>query len=139
MTSYAKSSGSEFPFVTIPDFEFRGANARISGDAPFIYYMPYITEGTRVSWETYAAANRATYSEALDSEQASKTTQDESYGLKTPEIDGMGRETLDFMEAISAGVIPSPFNTSEIWSSAMDNKDVSGLQLDASSIFMVTF
>jgi hypothetical protein len=138
MTSYAKSSGSEFPFVTIPDFEFRGANARISGDAPFIFYMPYITEGTRVSWETYAAANRATYSEALDSEQASKTTQDESYGLKTPEIDGMGRETLDFMEAINAGLIPSPFNTSEIWSSAMDYKNVSALQLDATSIFEVT-
>jgi len=117
MTSYAKSSGSEFPFVTVPDFEFRGANARISGDAAFIFYMPYITEVMRVPWEAYAAANRAFYSVALDSEQASKAAQDASFGLTTPEIDGMGRETLDFMEAIEAGVIPSPFNTSEIWPS----------------------
>ena len=125
ITSYAKASGSEFPFVTVPDFEFRGANARISGDAAFIFYMPYITEGMRAPWEAYAAANRATYSVALDSELASKATQDASYGLTTPEIDGMGRETLDFMEAIQAGVFPAPFNTSEIWSFNVDVQNVS--------------
>ena len=80
MTSYAKSSGSEFPFVTVPDFEFRGANARISGDSALIIYMPYITEDMKLSWEAYAAANRAYYSIALDSEQASNTAQDESFG-----------------------------------------------------------
>ena len=48
MTSYARSSGSEFPFVTVPDFEFRGANARISGDSVSIFYMPYITEVRRI-------------------------------------------------------------------------------------------
>ena len=125
ITSYAKSSGSEFPFVTIPDFEFRGANARISGDSVFIFYMPYITEEMKVPWETYAAANRATYSVALNSEEESKATQDAFFGLKTPEIDGMAQENVEFMEAANAGLIPGFANTSEIWFLGTDGKPVS--------------
>jgi hypothetical protein len=125
MTSYARSSGSEFPFVTVPDFEFRGASARVSGDSVFIFYMPYITEDMKVPWETYAAANRATYSLALDSEQESKTSQDAFFGLMTPEIDGMALENIKFMEAANAGAIPGFANTSEIWFLGTDGKPVS--------------
>ena len=132
MTSYAMSSGSEFPFVTVPDFEFRGANARISGDSPLIMYMPYITEGMKVPWEAYAATNRVYYGTALDSEQDSKAAQDESFGLKPPEIDGSAREFLDLMEALQANG-GSEVYTSKIWYSGMGGKLVSWLVVPAES------
>jgi len=44
MTSYALDTESIFPFVTLPDFEFKGANARITGGTTMIYYMPQVKE-----------------------------------------------------------------------------------------------
>jgi hypothetical protein len=122
MTSYAKSSGSEFPFVTVPDFEFRGANARISGDTVFTFYMPYITEDMKVPWEAYAAANLANYSQALDSEQASKVAQDLSFGLTTPEINYTPPE---YAKEMGSEHVDVAFNTSVIWYTGIDGKEVS--------------
>jgi len=52
ITSHAVGTGSIFPFVTLPDFEFKGANARITGDTTSIVYMAYVDEEERVQWET---------------------------------------------------------------------------------------
>jgi len=125
-TSYAKSSGSEFPFVTVPDFEFRGANARISGDSVFIIYTPYITEALKLSWENYSVANRAHDRIALDSEQESKTAQDASFGLTAPKIDGLAGEYLKMLVTLNG---TSLFDTSKIWTSVFDGKHVSDLSL----------
>jgi len=122
MTSYAKSSGREFPFVTVPDFEFRGANARISGDSVFTFYMPYITEDMKSSWEAYAAANRANYTTALDSEQASKTAQDISFGLTTPELNYTPPE---YAKQVGSELGDVAFDTSKIWYGGIDGKEVS--------------
>ena len=124
MTSYAKSSGSEFPFVTVPDFEFRGANARISGDSVFTFYMPYITEDMKSSWEAYAAANRANFTIAFDSEQASKTAQDASFGLTTPELNYTIPEYPKLVGAEQADD-DDAFDTSKIWYGGIDGKEVS--------------
>ena len=125
-TSYAKSSGTEFPFVTVPDFEFRGANARISGDSIFILYTPYITEALKLPWENYTAANRAHDRIALDSEQASKAAQDASFGLTPPKIDGLAGEYLKMLVTLNGTSI---FDTSKIWTSVFDGKHVSDLSL----------
>ena len=124
ITSHAKSSGSEFPFVTVPDFEFRGANARISGDAVAILYMPYITEEMIVPWEKYAAANKGYKNTALDSEQKSNVEQDKLFGLKPPKIDGLAGEYLQFLASLNGTYI---IDTSKLWTSVMNGKEhVSG-------------
>jgi len=61
ITSYALATGSKFPFVTLPDFELKGANARITGDTLMIYYFPYVKDALKGRWETYAATNREQY------------------------------------------------------------------------------
>ena len=122
MTSYAKSSGSEFPFVTVPDFEFRGANARISGDSVFTFYMPYITEDMKLPWEAYAAANRANFTIALDSEQASKSVQDTSFGLTTPELN---YTIPEYPKLVGSEHMDIAFDTSKIWYTGIDGKEVS--------------
>jgi len=120
MTSHALSSGSEFPFVTFPDFEFRGANARISGDAVAIFYMPYITEDMIAPWEKYAAANQGYKDTALDSEQKSNVEQDKLFGLTPPKINGLAGEYLEFLEALNGTSI---IETSKLWTSVMDGKE----------------
>ena len=122
MTSYAKSSGSEFPFVTVPDFEFRGANARISGDSVFTFYMPYITEDMKLPWEAYAAANRANFTIAFDSEQASKIAQDASFGLTTPELN---YTIPEYPKLVGSEHMDIAFDTSKIWYTGIDGKEVS--------------
>ena len=126
MTSYAKSSGSEFPFVTVPDFEFRGANARISGDSIFIIYTPYITEALKLSWENYTAANRVHAGIALDSEEKSKIAQDQLFGLTPPKIDGLAGEYLKLLDTLNGTKL---FDTTKIWTSVLEGTHVSGLPL----------
>ena len=126
MTSYAKSSGSEFPFVTVPDFEFRGANARISGDSIFIIYTPYITEALKLSWENYTAANRVHDGIALDSEEKSKIAQDQLFGLTPPKIDGLAGEYLKLLDTLNGTKL---FDTTKIWTSVLEGTHVSGLPL----------
>ena len=126
ITSHAESSGSEFPFVTVPNFEVHSANARISGDAVAIFYMPYITEDLKVPWETYATANRAFIKIALDSEEARKVAQDQLFGLKPPQIDGLAGEYLELLESLNG---TSLVDTSKIWTLAMDGKHVSCLSV----------
>ena len=126
MTSYAKSSGSEFPFVTVPDFEFRGANARISGDSIFIIYTPYITEALKLSWEKYTAANRVHDGIALDSEEKSKIAQDQLFGLTPPKIDGLAGEYLKLLDTLNGTKL---FDTTKIWTSVLEGTHVSGLPL----------
>jgi len=110
MTSHALATGSVFPFVTLPHFEFKGANTRIGGDITVIYYMPYITEDLKVPWETYAAANRGYYANASASEEASKIAQDKSFGLETPGLSGKALELFELIEVLGASL-----DRSKIW------------------------
>jgi hypothetical protein len=115
ITSYALATGSEFPFVTVPDFEFKGANARIAGDSVMTYYMPYITEEMKAPWEAYAAANLGHDSAAYASEQTIKKAQDESFGLTTPEIEGLA---LEYIQRLVSN------NTAKIWNGGQDAVEV---------------
>jgi len=106
MTSHALTIESVFPFVTLPDFEFRGANARITGDTTMISYMPAVKEEIRVQWETYAAAHQNHIATAYASEQISKVEQDSSFGKETPEYHGLALDLIND---------PVYVDTSKIW------------------------
>jgi len=110
ITSYALETGSVFPFVTLPDFEFKSANARITGDSTFILYLPCVKEDTKVQWETYAAAHSNHSATAYASEQTSKEEQDRSFGKETPEYEG---SPLEFILLVENN--PAFFVTSKIW------------------------
>jgi len=105
ITSHAVDTESSFPFITLPEFEFKGANARIAGDTTLIYYMPAVTEEIRLQWEKYAAEHKDHNEIAFASEQISKAEQDMSFGLETPEYSGL---------ALNLVINPGTTNTSSI-------------------------
>eukprot|EP00339_Tiarina_fusa_P009010 CAMPEP_0117058878 /NCGR_PEP_ID=MMETSP0472-20121206/40893_1 /TAXON_ID=693140 ORGANISM="Tiarina fusus, Strain LIS" /NCGR_SAMPLE_ID=MMETSP0472 /ASSEMBLY_ACC=CAM_ASM_000603 /LENGTH=805 /DNA_ID=CAMNT_0004776357 /DNA_START=1 /DNA_END=2418 /DNA_ORIENTATION=+ len=94
-TSHALQTGDRFPFVTVPDFEYKGSNARITGDTVMTFYLPYITNETRVAWEEYTQDNGSYLVQSWREEQRQKRIQDAKYGLETPELTGFGQEALD--------------------------------------------
>lgn len=53
ITSYAKQSNRTFPYVTVPDFELRGANTRILSGTFLLSYSPIVQDKDRSSWEEY--------------------------------------------------------------------------------------
>jgi len=111
ITSHALITQSEFPFVTLPDFELKAANARIAGDTVMIYYLPHVPEELTGAWETYAEANRQQGTAAFESEEKLKVHQDASFGLEPQELYGLAEEFREtFAVAVSTRV-----NTSKIW------------------------
>jgi len=107
ITLHALDTESVLPFMTLPSFEVASANARITGDVPFVWYMPYVKEEMRVEWEAYAAAHRDHNATAYVSEQLIKEEQDESFGMETPAYEGIALEAIKN----SGGSV----NTSMIW------------------------
>jgi hypothetical protein len=137
MTSYALASGSKFPFVTVPDFEFMGANARIAGDTVMTFYMPYITEDLKTPWEAYAVANFGHDYAGYTSEITCKKAQDKLFGLTTPEIDGLALEYLQWVA--SNDTDHSDFDPTKIWYDGQDSVEVSPwVVLGATIILMNT-
>jgi len=110
ITSYAIESGSTFPNVTLPDIEFKGANARITGDTTFVFYMPYVREETRVQWETYSAAHFDQRAAAYALEHVSKNEQDRSYGKETPEYEGFALDIVNAGTRNSTTIFPAKEN-----------------------------
>jgi hypothetical protein len=80
-TSYSLDSKQTFPLVTIPDFEIRGSDIRVQADAACIFWMPLVTDETRVAWEEYALASRSQIDEAFLENTKQREKQDAEYGL----------------------------------------------------------
>jgi len=84
ITSYATLmeavNNTTFPFVTVPDFEVKGSNARISSGTHVIHWMPVVTDGDRDSWEHYAKENRHLIEEAFQEDSKLREQQDERFG-----------------------------------------------------------
>jgi class 3 adenylate cyclase len=57
-TSYALSSNSTFPNVTLPDYQIVAANSRVMSETVIFKYLPKVTDETRKGWEAYAVENR---------------------------------------------------------------------------------
>jgi hypothetical protein len=56
MVSYARASGEEWPFVTLPDFGVRLAKILPLSKAIAIYLIPVITSAKRSKWEAYTTS-----------------------------------------------------------------------------------
>jgi hypothetical protein len=83
ITSHAISSGSTFPNVTLPHFEYRGSNTRIIGDTVVAMYLPLVTDETREGWEAYSRENNGHLIEAGRVEEQEKLEQDAKYGFNS--------------------------------------------------------
>jgi Adenylate and Guanylate cyclase catalytic domain len=70
------------PNVTIPDFELRGANARIQAAGVMIYWLPLVTDESSAGWEEYSKANHNWLMEAFARETQWKASQDAAFGLE---------------------------------------------------------
>jgi hypothetical protein len=83
ITSHAMSSGSTFPNVTVPHFEYKGSNTRIIGDTIVAMYLPLVTDETREGWEAYSRENNGHLIEAGLGEEQEKLEQDAKYGFNS--------------------------------------------------------
>ena len=94
ITSFALHSGSNFPNVTIPDFEIRGASARVVADSTFIRWMPLVTREQRPGWEAYASQNHMWLEKAYISEKQQTLRQDIYFNASKSLVqsDGMRRD-----------------------------------------------
>jgi hypothetical protein len=80
-TSHAKATQQHFPYVLLPDYEIRAANARVLGEAYLINYFPLVTEAIRNEWNDWTNSSElATYFEhAYDADAAMRLAQDELF------------------------------------------------------------
>eukprot|EP00934_Nitzschia_sp_Nitz4_P007985 Nitzschia sp. Nitz4//scaffold93_size78505//75962//78458//NITZ4_005433-RA/size78505-processed-gene-0.94-mRNA-1//1//CDS//3329560327//7975//frame0 len=85
-TSYALESNQTFPFVILPDFEYRSANARLSANMLSTIYMPVVMENERAEWEMFARENLDSGLEVYIHEEELKQSQDQEYGLESVEL-----------------------------------------------------
>jgi uncharacterized protein (UPF0333 family) len=81
ITSYSLDAKQTFPFVTIPNFEIRGSDLRVQADAANVFYMPLVTDETRVAWEDYALANRNQFGESFQEDLKQREAQDDAFGF----------------------------------------------------------
>jgi hypothetical protein len=81
-TSFAIRENLTFPFVTLPDFELRGANVRIQTGASIVHYMPIVTDEMRPKWEEYAMEHRFHIDQAFMKEQYFRQKQDEEFDVE---------------------------------------------------------
>jgi hypothetical protein len=81
ITSYTLDTKQTFPLVTIPHFEIKGSDLRVQADAALLYWMPLVTDDTRVVWEEYALAQRSQVDEAFQEDAKRRVKQDSEFGL----------------------------------------------------------
>jgi hypothetical protein len=65
-TSYARVSNSAWPFVTLPDFEFRGPSTKSLTETEIISFLPMVPQQTRAEWERYALGSSSWVQEGLE-------------------------------------------------------------------------
>jgi len=66
LASYAKYSGSEWPFVTLPDFAVRAAKVRSHAKAFYVAHNVLVTNATtRSRWDEYSSSNNNWVDEVL--------------------------------------------------------------------------
>lgn len=50
-------SKTDFPFVTVKNFEVYGSNARLHASSDFLAWVPYVEETEREAWDNYSVAH----------------------------------------------------------------------------------
>jgi class 3 adenylate cyclase len=95
ITSHAIDTGSTFPNVTIPDFEVHADATRVRSRAPFVQYLPLVTDAIRKEWEAYATENQGHLIPAFAKEMGLIGAQDTKYNMTKPEAQGNRELQLD--------------------------------------------
>ena len=54
ITSFALDTGTNFPYVTVPDWELRAANTRVITKSITMQWFPLVQEEDRLGWEAHA-------------------------------------------------------------------------------------
>jgi class 3 adenylate cyclase len=57
ITSLAFDSNVTWPYFTIPNYEYRAANARELANAASLAFLPFVTQEDRSGWEEYSVDN----------------------------------------------------------------------------------
>ena len=101
ITSHARDTNQNFPFVKVPDFEQRGADIRVQAGSVVIHWMPLVEDEDREKWEEYSAGHRFDVNERFEIEAELRRKQDAQYGLLVNETgsrllqQSQGATTLD--------------------------------------------
>jgi hypothetical protein len=65
IVSHTTATGATWPFVTIPDFERRGAIFNKLAESSFVGLFPLVTENTRAAYEEFSISQQSWISEGL--------------------------------------------------------------------------
>lgn len=79
-TSYALTTGSTFPNITLPHYEIKGANTRIISHGFIAHFFPLITDENRRGWEEYATETWGHQMASFASQTKLSAAQDIKYG-----------------------------------------------------------
>ena len=80
VTSHALSTNSTFPNVTVPNFESLGASFRVQTDGIMLFYLPLVTEETRLGYEAYTRPRQQHIFASYVKEETYRVQQDLEYG-----------------------------------------------------------
>jgi hypothetical protein len=87
VTSFALASGSNFPNVTVPDFEVKGSSIRTQTDSIFTFWLPLVTDETRVGYEAYCWPRQQQIFASYMAEEGLRQYQDFSFNISLPETE----------------------------------------------------
>ncbi|CAB9520723.1 Receptor-type guanylate cyclase gcy [Seminavis robusta] len=106
LTSYAKATGAQFPFVTLPDFAERVSETRVLGDIPSVLWMPLITDAKRPAWEDYAFANRGAVTQNFEKDNLLRQEQDNYFQqIANANTNGMNRQLQQEEQEVDPNII----------------------------------
>jgi hypothetical protein len=83
ITSYALDTATNFPNVTMPDWELRGANTRVITKSITFQWFPLVQEEDRLGWEAYANQTHMHQMKSLMAENEFIARQDHAFGLES--------------------------------------------------------
>eukprot|EP00538_Stauroneis_constricta_P006255 CAMPEP_0119548160 /NCGR_PEP_ID=MMETSP1352-20130426/2143_1 /TAXON_ID=265584 /ORGANISM="Stauroneis constricta, Strain CCMP1120" /LENGTH=768 /DNA_ID=CAMNT_0007593349 /DNA_START=72 /DNA_END=2378 /DNA_ORIENTATION=+ len=86
-TIHALHSGSTFPNVTLPYFEYEGSIARIAGQNVMAFYMPLVNDSTKAGWLEYAKSESGEILRSIENAEIERSKQDAKFGLETRKVD----------------------------------------------------
>ena len=86
VTSYALNAGENFPNVTVPDIELRGAITQVMTKGVGITWFPLVNEDDRLGWEAYATEMQGQQMKSFDAENRYIWFQDEMLGLEATNV-----------------------------------------------------
>jgi class 3 adenylate cyclase len=106
ITSHARATRQVFPFVTLPDYGVRFANARTLSGSFMVGYYPIVTDAERFKWEDYVVHKRDTINDAYLVESAMRKEQDKYFNVSDESEMFQWRESSDeIVELDSDGFI----------------------------------